>query len=83
MANVTYVGPHDEVEFFVGEIIRTAKQGETVEVPDHVAGRPPKGDPDSEKFDPGEGLLAQAENWQAVKEQAPARATSLKERDDR
>lgn len=34
--------------------------GATVDVPDDVAGHPPKGD------DPGSGLLAQPDNWAAA-----------------
>jgi hypothetical protein len=35
--------------------------GEVVEIPDHVAGRPPSGE--GEDRDLGEGLLAQDEKW--------------------
>lgn len=44
--------------------------GEVFEVPDDVAGRPPSTSKDADGndvFDPGEGLLAQAGNYQAVK----------------
>lgn len=40
--------------------------GETVDVPDEVAGRPPSGTPGTKGYDPGEGLLAQTDVWQSA-----------------
>lgn len=60
--NVVYVGPFaDGVE--IADTGAWASPGEPVEVPDEVAGRPPKGKPEDEDYDPGEGLLAQTSNW--------------------
>lgn len=53
MPNVRYIGPHDEVE--VGRFL--VKRGDYLSVPKDVAGRPPTDE------SPGEGLLAQPENW--------------------
>lgn len=47
---------------------------EIFEVDAKLAGRPPKGTPGDEDYDPGEGLLAQVGNYQLAK--APKAATS-------
>lgn len=41
--------------------------GDTVDVPDEIAGRAPSGVRGDEGFDPGSGLLAQSEKWVLVK----------------
>lgn len=58
MPKIKYVGVHDEVE--IADIGAVCKQGGTVDVPAELAGKPPT------KDDPGEGLLAQPDNWQPV-----------------
>jgi hypothetical protein len=76
---VKYVGQFDEVEIAVtGQV---CKQGETVDVPDEVAGQPPstkheKGDDGKtvEVEDPGEGLLAQPANWEPAATKAKAKS---------
>lgn len=61
---VTYVGPFPEVELYdTGDWVN---QGETIDVRDSLAGRPPSGEPGTDDYDPGEGLLAQTANWQPV-----------------
>lgn len=40
--------------------------GEEFEIDALIAGRPPTGDPDSDDYDPGEGLLAQLGNYEHV-----------------
>lgn len=75
MKSVRYVGPHralpdeplidglrPDVEIAAAGDWRGcwAEAGKAVEVPDEVAGKAPKG------ADPGEGLLAQTGNWEAV-----------------
>lgn len=77
--HVVYIGPFaDGVE--IADTGQWATPGESVEVPDEVAGRPPKGKPDSDGYDPGEGLLAQTSSWarpgtKAAKE-APSEETT-------
>jgi hypothetical protein len=62
MPNVVYIGPFAEgVE--IAETGQWANPGEPVEVPTEVAGRAPKGKPEDEDYDSGEGLLAQPANW--------------------
>lgn len=80
---VVYEGPHDAVEVpdlapFVGvdefpDLDVVVARGVPTDVPDEVAGRPPKGAPGDEKYDPGEGLLAQ-DTWSAGPPDKPARA---------
>lgn len=73
---LTYTGPFDEVE--VPALGRNVKHGETVDVPAAIAGRAPSATTDddgNETADPGEGLLAQATNWQ------PARAASSRKQE--
>jgi hypothetical protein len=71
MKRVSYVGGHDEVE--IAATGQTCKRGESIEVDDDLAGRPPKGDPldadgnPNPDYDYGEGLLAQPDNWQPAK----------------
>lgn len=55
MTAVIYAGPHDEV--FIDALGIYVARGDTVEVPDDVAGHPPEGD------DLGSGLLAQVRTW--------------------
>lgn len=55
--HIKYVGPFDRVEVDG----RVVAQGESFDVLAAVAGRAPSGD------DPGEGLLAQPDNWQPAK----------------
>jgi hypothetical protein len=38
--------------------------GEVFEIDADIAGRPPSGDPGSDDYDPGEGLLAQVGNYE-------------------
>lgn len=66
-----YVGPHDAVEISAtGDLV---ERDATVKVPAALAGRGPSGDPESEEYDRGEGLLAQEANWElADKATAPA-----------
>lgn len=58
---IVYLGPDPEGEEIVGEAyVRPAiwcPVGIAVDVPDDIAGRPPKGN------DPGEGLLMLAHKW--------------------
>lgn len=69
MTEVRYVGPHDAIELtFVDDTGRTmvvddVAYGDTVEVPAAVAGRAAAGVLGEDGFDPGEGLLAQSDNW--------------------
>lgn len=50
--------------------------GEEVEIEDSdLAGAPPSGDPDSEKYDPGSGLLAQTGVWAKPTTKAAQEAT--------
>ena len=70
---VTYIGPMVAVE--IAETGQVVKHGETVAVPDDLAGhapvpgRPAVGEPDSDDYepavpdDPGAGLLAQRDVW--------------------
>lgn len=63
---LTYTGPHDEVEIPSAGVV--CKRGDSVEVPASIAGRAPSAKKDADgNEDPGEGLLAQADNWQAEK----------------
>lgn len=55
---ITYVGPFSEVEFEQGAVWRTAKAGETVDVPDALA----------------ESLLEQTDNWQKTTKTATKKA---------
>lgn len=70
MPQIRYVGPFDEVELADGT---TVKRGDSVDVDADTAGRAPKGKPlnddgsPSKSYDPGSGLLAQSDNWQAAK----------------
>jgi hypothetical protein len=73
--HVVYVGPFaDGVE--IADTGQWAHPGEPVEVPDDVAGRPPKGSPDDEGYDAGQGLLAQPANWAKAGTKAAKAATS-------
>lgn len=64
MKFIQYVGSFDEVEVFgLGAI----KRGDSVECPDDLAGKPPRGDVGDKGYDAGEGLLAQPENWKPAK----------------
>lgn len=48
--------------------------GEVIEVDNDVAGYPPKGEPGTEGYDPGDGLLAQTDVWALAEgEKAPRR----------
>jgi len=69
--SIVYVGPFDEVETDFG----IARRGERFDVPDEAAGRAPKGRRWSDIHDPGEGLLAQPDNWHPWREprKAPAK----------
>lgn len=63
MPTLVYTGPHDSVDVPVpdpitGERVIVCVRGEPVEIPQGLAGRPPKGD------EPGDGLLAQVDAWQ-------------------
>lgn len=42
--------------------------GEVFEVDEKVAGRAPSGTPGADDYDPGEGLLAQVDNYELVTE---------------
>ncbi len=58
--------------------------GDEVEVSEELGGRPPKGDPSDEDYDPGAGLLAQVDVWakpgtKAAKEAAAAAAAERAE----
>jgi hypothetical protein len=59
---VTYVGPFDEVEIAGTTLL--CRRGQTVEVPAEIAGKEPTGEPGTKRYQPGEGLLAQPDNWQ-------------------
>lgn len=64
---VQYVGPFDIVE--LAPTGQEVERGHIIDVPAAVAGRPPseaqgvEGDADYVGADPGEGLLAQVDNW--------------------
>lgn len=51
----------------------TVEEGQVIEVPAEIAGKPPKGDPDSKTYDPGSGLLAQADVWEPGPKSVPAK----------
>lgn len=61
---VIYIGPHDEVEFDEFGLARTCAHGDAVLVDDELAGRAPVSIVGI-VIDPGCGLLAQSDNWQA------------------
>lgn len=61
----TYVGPHDEVEIPSAGVV--CKRGETVEVPDSLAGNLESGKPGDDNYQQATGLLAQPDNWQPAK----------------
>ncbi len=70
---IVYVGAHDAVE--IPECGVIAVCGEPVAVPLELAGRAPNDEPQlladgtpNEDYDPGEGLLAQIDNWRVVVE---------------
>jgi hypothetical protein len=71
---LVYVGPFDEVEVDLGELVHVVARGDRLDVAAHLAGRAPSGEPGEDGFDPGEGLLAQPTNWlpaaETTKEQA-------------
>lgn len=65
-----YVGQFAEVELYdTGEWVA---QGETIDVSPALGGRPPSGEPGTDDYDPGEGLLAQPSNWAIAEEEKPA-----------
>lgn len=66
---LVYVGQQDEVE--VDGLAELVVRGEPVEVHEQLAGRAPHGHRADEDFDPGEGLLAQPDNWQLYTEPEP------------
>lgn len=72
---IVYLGPDAEGEEIVGETyVRPpiwCPLGVAVEVPDDIAGRPPKGKPDADGYDPGEGLLALAHKWRPALKKDP------------
>lgn len=76
MAEVEYVGPHDEVEVDGFGIV---ERGKPVDVPPELAGHPPHGHRVDEDYDPGAGLLAQVDNWRRPRRKAaggkPVKAT--------
>lgn len=85
---VRYIGPHDSVDVVIaGEPGRwwAVERGATVEVPTGVAGRGPRpahgvpADADYEPADPGEGLLAQTDNWEPVAQRAGRQAVRSQE----
>ncbi len=55
---------------------QAAQFGVPLDVESALAGRPPSGEPGTEGYDPGEGLLAQSTCWQPA---APA-AKTVKEK---
>lgn len=60
---VTYIGGFaDGVGLPDGQWVAP---GESVTVDNELAGRAPKGKPEDEDYDPGEGLLAQVTNFKA------------------
>jgi transposase len=59
---LVYIGIHDEV-FMPALDNLVAVRGEPVDVPSGFVGSAPKGTPGDEDYSPGEGLLAQVENW--------------------
>jgi hypothetical protein len=83
---IKYVGPHDAVDV---DGLGTIKQGQTVECPDSLAGSAPHvalekvEEPDGaeserEVHDPGDGLLAQVDNWQPGDEEFDPATAPLK-----
>lgn len=42
----------------------TVEAGTVIDVPDEIAGKPPKGEPGNKTYDPGSGLLAQTDVWE-------------------
>ncbi len=67
--DVVYVGIHDEV-FIPSHNDLVCTRGTVVTVPASVAGRSPSGVRGDADFDPGEGLLAQVDNWALAGSQA-------------
>lgn len=67
---ISYVGPFDEVEVPGHGVV---KRNASISVPSDVAGHAPVGDPESEDFDPGVGLLAQTSNWVPAKTAKPSK----------
>lgn len=57
-----YDGAHEEVTVIVDDAEVPVRRGGEVEVPNDLAGREPKGEPGTDGYDPGSGLLAQ-EQW--------------------
>lgn len=51
----------------------TADEGTVIDVPDEIAGKPPKGEPGNKTYDPGDGLLAQSDVWEAGPKSAPVK----------
>lgn len=70
---VTNVSGEDRVIESLGVLVA---DGATVLVDADAAGRPPKGKPEDENYDPGEGLLAQPVNW------APGKKTEAVEAEE-
>ena len=70
-----YVGNFDEVE--IAATGQTVKAGGTVDVDDALAGRAPSGTVEDSDFDPGAGLLAQVDNWQAAEKKPTTKSAAV------
>lgn len=65
------VSGEDRVIPATGDFVEAGHQ---VDVPDELGGRPPEGEPTDEDFDPGEGLLAQPDNWKPAAQRKAEKA---------
>ena len=88
--HVRYVGPHDEVEILDGQVEKTVKHGDTVEVSHglaHGVKGVPLADADGAVVDADAnigatgGLLDQAENWELVKAPKSTKADEAAEKE--
>lgn len=67
LVTVRYTGPFDEVVVEQDGVDRVFVRGAEERVPADLAGRAPvPAASEDETDDPGEGLLAQTDNWQVV-----------------
>lgn len=62
MPKIKNVSPYGDLD--VPLLGRVVAAGEVVEVSAAHAGKAPSGTPDTDGYDPGQGLLAQVDNWQ-------------------
>lgn len=74
---VEYTGPFDEVEVAATGLV--VKRGEVVDLYPNLAGREPSGEPGTEGYDPGAGLLAQVDTWRRVTKSAKPKPVTSQE----